>query len=175
MLTEGLQKLQVSNLQLFCDFCFWIQSYIFFHNKTKFKTFLNSLFLKNKKVRPMTNLFCFGGEQGIFRDYRLYRLASLVATVGKNSPQDCFLPLRSLLVRIPFIIYKKQKSSSDDELFCFGGEQGIRTLEQVIARYTISNRAPSASSDNSPNILLAYYNLLKYKLQVKFLYVIIKI
>ena len=31
-----------------------------------------------------------------------------------------------------------------------GGEQGIRTLEQVIARYTISNRAPSTSSDNSP-------------------------
>ncbi len=33
-----------------------------------------------------------------------------------------------------------------------GGEQGIRTLEQVIARYTISNRAPSTSSDNSPYV-----------------------
>ena len=47
------------------------------------------------------------------------------------------------------------------DFLIFGGEQGIRTLEQVIARYTISNRAPSASSDNSPNKLLAYYNLLK--------------
>ena len=47
------------------------------------------------------------------------------------------------------------------DFLIFGGEQGIRTLEQVIARYTISNRAPSASSDNSPNKLPAYYNLLK--------------
>ena len=31
-----------------------------------------------------------------------------------------------------------------------GGEQGIRTLETVLAVYTISNRAPSTSSDNSP-------------------------
>ena len=33
----------------------------------------------------------------------------------------------------------------------YGGEQGIRTLEQGLTRYTISNRAPSTSSDNSPN------------------------
>ena len=32
----------------------------------------------------------------------------------------------------------------------FGGEQGIRTLEHPFRCYTISNRAPSASSDNSP-------------------------
>ena len=32
----------------------------------------------------------------------------------------------------------------------YGGEQGIRTLEAVLAAYTISNRAPSTSSDNSP-------------------------
>ena len=31
-----------------------------------------------------------------------------------------------------------------------GGEQGIRTLEATLIAYTISNRAPSASSDNSP-------------------------
>ena len=46
-----------------------------------------------------------------------------------------------------------------------GGEQGIRTLEQVIARYTISNRAPSASSDNSPylqsNACILYMTYLK--------------
>ncbi len=31
-----------------------------------------------------------------------------------------------------------------------GGEQGIRTLETAVTVYTISNRAPSASSDSSP-------------------------
>ena len=42
--------------------------------------------------------------------------------------------------------------------FFFGGEQGIRTLEAVLATYTISNRAPSASSDNSPYLIeLCYY------------------
>ena len=30
------------------------------------------------------------------------------------------------------------------------GEYGIRTHETVLPAYTISNRAPSASSDNSP-------------------------
>ena len=41
-----------------------------------------------------------------------------------------------------------------------GGEQGIRTLEAVLAAYTISNRAPSTSSDNSPDALILY---IKYK------------
>ena len=56
----------------------------------------------------------------------------------------------------------KQKSSHIKRCNCLfhGGEQGIRTLEQVIARYTISNRAPSTSSDNSPY------------LQIKCLYII---
>ena len=36
----------------------------------------------------------------------------------------------------------------------FGGEQGIRTLEYSLKHYTISNRAPSASSDNSPYLKL---------------------
>ena len=56
---------------------------------------------------------------------------------------------------------ESKKKKAAQATFLFGGEQGIRTLEQVIARYTISNRAPSASSDNSPNKLPAYYNLLK--------------
>ena len=33
----------------------------------------------------------------------------------------------------------------------FGADEEIRTLETVIAVYTISNRAPSASSDTSAN------------------------
>ena len=40
-----------------------------------------------------------------------------------------------------------------------GGEQGIRTLETVLAVYTISNRAPSTSSDNSPCYLRYYIRL----------------
>ena len=47
----------------------------------------------------------------------------------------------------------------------FGGEQGIRTLETVLAVYTISNRAPSTSSDNSPcqQISIIYELHLKIK------------
>ena len=40
-------------------------------------------------------------RRGFFRRCRSYRLASLVALVGENSITCCFLPLRSLLVRIP--------------------------------------------------------------------------
>jgi hypothetical protein len=47
-------------------------------------------------------------------------------------------------------LHKKIKPTPCGISFISGGEQGIRTLEQVIARYTISNRAPSTSSDNSP-------------------------
>ena len=107
-------------------------------------------YLKNKKTPRGCFLF-FGGEQGIFP--RLPPLSPRFARwhVGKNSPQDCFLPLRSLLVRIPYSFHiKNNKQHAMVLLVIFGGEQGIRTLEQVIARYTISNRAPSASSDNSP-------------------------
>ena len=72
----------------------------------------------------------------------------------------------SLLVRIPFH-YKKNKTIPKGWLCFFGGEQGIRTLEQVIARYTISNRAPSASSDNSPNVLLDVLYIIKIKIASK--------
>ena len=34
----------------------------------------------------------------------------------------------------------------------FGGETGIRTPDTVVAVYTISNRAPSTSSDISPTV-----------------------
>ena len=61
----------------------------------------------------------------------------------------------------------EQKEKAADATFLFGGEQGIRTLEQVIARYTISNRAPSASSDNSPNVLLDVLYIIKIKIASK--------
>ena len=52
---------------------------------------------------------------------------------------------------IPFIYFCQCKKQALRPAFRFGGEQGIRTLEQALTCYTISNRAPSASSDNSPN------------------------
>ena len=54
--------------------------------------------------------------------------------------------------RIYFAVAERIRKTPQKPLLLWGsgGEQGIRTLEQVIARYTISNRAPSTSSDNSP-------------------------
>ena len=51
----------------------------------------------------------------------------------------------------PFVYFCQCKKQALRPAFRFGGEQGIRTLEQALTCYTISNRAPSASSDNSPN------------------------
>ena len=51
----------------------------------------------------------------------------------------------------PFVYFFQSKKQALQPAFRFGGEQGIRTLEQALTCYTISNRAPSASSDNSPN------------------------
>ena len=60
----------------------------------------------------MTSFLFLAETVGFFRGCRLYRLATLVATVGKNSPLDCFLPLRSLLVRIPYSFHIKKKTSN---------------------------------------------------------------
>ena len=57
----------------------------------------------------------------------------------RNSPPDCFYPL-DCPVRIP--------------LFIFGADVGIRTPEASLKTYTISNRAPSASSDTSAYLML---------------------
>ena len=76
---------------------------------------------------PVTNFLFLAETVGFFRGCRFYRLATLVATVGKNSPSDCFLPLRSLLVRIPPIILKNKKARLKTNFFIFGGDGGIRT------------------------------------------------
>ena len=47
---------------------------------------------------------------------------------------------------------KKRQLSFENCRFSFGGEMGIRTPDTVVAVYTISNRAPSTSSDISPFI-----------------------
>ena len=48
----------------------------------------------------------------------------------------------------------------------FGGEQGIRTLEHPFRCYTISNRAPSASSDISPFCQLQQLSIIHKSLSV---------
>ncbi len=81
----------------------------------------------------------------------------------KNNPPNCFLNGKTLRVRIPYYYIKRKTVTNVTVLF--GGEQGIRTLETVLAVYTISNRAPSTSSDNSPyqqfNIIYEYLGKIK--------------
>ena len=67
----------------------------------------------------------------------------------------------------PFIYFCQCKKQALRPAFRFGGEQGIRTLEQALTCYTISNRAPSASSDNSPNVLLDVLYIIKIKIASK--------
>ena len=61
-----------------------------------------------------------------------------------------------------------KKNPSHEDLDFSGGEQGIRTLETVLAVYTISNRAPSTprTSLHRLFILLVNYTILFFVLQV---------
>ena len=82
-------------------------------------------------------------SKGFFRHTAVcLRVAMLLDRVGENSPQDCFLPQAKPAPSLfESLANKKRKSHTlRYSFFIFGGEQGIRTLEQVIARYTISNR-----------------------------------
>ena len=51
--------------------------------------------------------------------------------------------------------------------FLFGGEKGIRTPGTVITVHMISNHAPSASSDISPNNGVYYNKLLRKNQEIK--------
>ena len=78
-------------------------------------------------IKPSVGVLFLTESKGFSRGCRLSHLALLVATVGKNSPPDCFFrkPLAfSLLVRIPFH-YKKKQNHPKGWLCSFGGEQGI--------------------------------------------------
>ena len=72
------------------------------------------------------------------------------------------------------IIFIKHKNAADKPFqvtlayllrLNFGGEKGIRTPGTVITVHMISNHAPSASSDISPNTVV-YYNKSNHKNQV---------
>ena len=93
-------------------------------------------------------------SKGFFRRTPVHlRVTSLLDHVGKNSPPDCFLLQTASAPSLfeSLFLFCQSKKQALRPAFRFGGEQGIRTLEQALTCYTISNRAPSASSDNSPN------------------------
>ena len=143
---------------------------VFFRRQSLLPPCSNPLQIKKEKAIPCGTAFSFLAEsKGFFRHTAVcLRVAMLLDRVGENSPQDCFLPQAKPAPSLfeSFANKKRKSHTLRYSFFIFGGEQGIRTLEQVIARYTISNRAPSASSDNSPYcfVIIHYYNInCKYK------------
>ncbi len=86
--------------------------------------------------------FVFGGEQGI-------RWALPIVCYANP---DCVRLRRGGSNPSYISLQKTKEHYLAIMFFVFGGEQGIRTLETVLAVYTISNRAPSTSSDNSPSV-----------------------
>ena len=108
----------------------------------------------------------FGGEQGItlpssaeskgfdavFALLRRKNCTELLPQLPslKTVHRTVFLTLRPFRVRIPCPTNKKKRRRCNVSSSFHGGEQGIRTLETAVTVYTISSRAPSASSDNSP-------------------------
>ena len=126
-------------------------------------------FYEKKNHHHKGSDFIFGGEQGI--SPRLSPLSPRFARCHRRQKQSAGLfysesPWLSPSLFESLSIIKKQNHPNGWLCF-YGGEQGIRTLEQVIARYTISNRAPSASSDNSPNVLLDVLYIIKIKIASK--------
>ena len=110
----------------------------------------------------------FDRKQGIFP--RLPPLSPRFARCHRRQKQSIGLFSSESLWLSPSLfesLFIIKKTILTDGFIFYGGEQGIRTLEQVIARYTISNRAPSASSDNSPNVLLDVLYIIKIKIASK--------
>ena len=103
-------------------------------------------------------------NKGYSKCYTLYSLAESKGLGSLRSPKSLLRKLsyyRLLLTRLRLAKdYKGSNPINNSQKITvqcyshytviYGGEQGIRTLETVLAVYTISNRAPSTSSDNSP-------------------------
>ena len=108
---------------------------------------------KNKGYSKCYTLYFLAESKGFFRRTAVrLRIASLFNHGLSNSPPDCFhrQSRPSLFESLAVLSTKKQRVQQMLYPLFYGGEQGIRTLETVLAVYTISNRAPSTSSDNSP-------------------------
>ena len=126
-----------------------------FHRRSRPSLFesLAVLSTKNKGYSKRYTLYSLAESKGFFRRtvVRL-RIASLFNYGLSNSPPDCFHQQSRpyLFESLAVLSTKKQRVQQMLYPLFSGGEQGIRTLETVLAVYTISNRAPSTSSDNSP-------------------------
>ena len=110
---------------------------------------------------------CSKDRQDYYPDFCGQKCGKKVAKCGKNGP---FLSFDKKIKLPQFHKTEMPITSEASRLWAFfGGEQGIRTLEQALTCYTISSRAPSASSDNSPCLLFdkGYYIKFAVKNQVK--------
>ena len=132
---------------------------------TDFQTVHRTVFI-GKADRPCSNplLSYQQKNKGYSKCYTLYSLAESKGLGSLRSPKSLLRKLsyyRLLLTRLRLAkdykgsnpinnLQKITVQCSSHYTVIYGGEQGIRTLETVLAVYTISNRAPSTSSDNSP-------------------------
>ena len=126
-----------------------------FHRRSRPSLFesLAVLSTKNKGYSKRYTLYSLAESKGFFRRTAVcLRIASLFNYGLSNSPPDCFHQQSRpyLFESLAVLSTKKQRVQQMLYPLFSGGEQGIRTLETVLAVYTISNRAPSTSSDNSP-------------------------
>ena len=141
---------------------------------TDFQTVHRTVFI-GKADRPCSNplLSYQQKNKGYSKCYTLYFLAESKGLGSLRSPKSLLRKqsyYRLLLTRLRLAKDCKGSNPTNNSqknngtvlhtipLF-LGGEQGIRTLETVLAVYTISNRAPSTSSDNSPCYLRYYIRL----------------
>ena len=121
------------------------------------ETIISHFFLLNKKQHTYWCTVFLAESKGFERlrlSHSLRSLNRLCSASPTGFESHCYF-------------FKIKNSTPIGVLLLFGGEQGIRTLETVLAVYTISNRAPSTDSDNSPYIFASpffkvpcYYNQL---------------
>ena len=116
----------------------------------------NPLLSYQQKTKGIANAipFILGGEQGAFFGVLPYAFASLrsLTTDFQTVHRTVFIGKADRPCSNPLLSYQQKITVQclQHHTVISGGEQGIRTLETVLAVYTISNRAPSTSSDNSP-------------------------
>ncbi len=122
----------------------------------------------------MKTAFDLAESKGFCRCFRIYRLALLVATSAKTVHRTVFFRMSStfsLLVRIPLL--KKQKQPLKSDCFVLAESKGFEPSNTFRALHDFQSCSFGQLGQLSISTLLLDYTLLKYKLQVLFLYVII--
>ena len=99
-------------------------------------------------IEPSVGVVFLTESNGLFRGYRLSRLALLVATVGKNSPQDFFFENLWLSPSLfESLFYEKKNHHHKGSDFIFGGEQGISPrLSPLSPRFARCHRRQKQST-----------------------------